>query len=232
MERRVSSDFFPFITPTTIVGESRYRLVKGYEVSNVVTKSYKNGIHPNRFTDIATALEDAKEREKNLIMFQQTLTTYGHSKQLIPPVSRVVYRNESGDIALSEVQPWYKNATSLQSKRLRVLSLPDDSLTDLKALFRSARMMAHDRRYVDIVGSTTRNIHVPKKVLRKLFPLFYSENIVIDSEGTPRFIDVGSLNKKYRTTLKGKISARLDSIGALVSIGIINTQLQLRKLAH
>jgi len=212
----------PFIAPDEIVGESKFRTVQGYIETKLVVKTRK-AYRPRVFDSVASATSalDKERRER------ETLITLGRemgvSDAFITSSEFVVHANPSGHITYSEFQEWFKGGKTLSKVGSNIWNLPDQTLEELDRILQlNIRVWKEQDTSFDIVGSTNNTYSALMELARRLLPLFFSENILIDDHNNVRVIDhrINKPKSGFRS-VKDKVRTGSEIVGSLLSSAII-----------
>ena len=219
----------PFQQPDIKAGSSKKTNVFGYEKQELVLKRKKDG-EENVFSSADAARQYIRQKEEERRRISEILSSLGSTREIIVPSLAVIHNTPGGEITYSEAQSWIKDAKPLSSLGTKVLSLSVDSLEDLKHIFQAnLKLWKEEKMSLDIVGSTASKLSLPNKLLRHIFPLFYCENIMIDAQGRPQFVDVGRFDRKYEQSWKDHWRPRIQQFGSRVSIALIDLALLFKK---
>lgn len=214
-----------FKSPDRKIGQSRNTDVYGYEKEKLVIKVPKreNGV----IDSVDRALSEIGDYKEASELVASLVEANGSRSDLVVNQTAVIHDSEDGKgVSYSRVQRWYKDAKPLVELGVKILDLPRQSILDLRSIFTTNLQLYKERgAFLDLVGSTTSKRSKLSKVVKHLLPIFYSENIVIDKDNTPRIIDLGSLNNIKTESLATKIRCALQVLGSEISLAILNLRL-------
>jgi len=228
MDRECSVRDFPFKTPDNCVGESIGNIVCGYDNSELLVKVPKSGKKEN--ISLGRVRERLANYQEACNLVKNRVKTWGGRENMVVKQSLVAHNSDSGGVTYSRVQKRFREARSLVEVGVGVLSLKRQSLLDLKSIFKTNIQIYKERGAVlDLVGSSTLKRPKIEKVFRHLFPIFYSENILIDSEGNPKLVDMDGLISIKNAKLLTRLIYGMEMIGSYLSIGLLDLGMILAK---
>lgn len=217
-----------FTKPDRIVGESRQRMVYGYEIPGLVMKVYKSG--RKDFVSVDQVIEKIKSNSAERDIFVTALDKPGSPADVLVPATKpVISRNGNGFITYTDTQLLIQDGLPIPRSKMNIFSLPTESLIDLKnILSTNIHLWRAQGISVDLLGSTGNRIPLAQRVLRHFLPVFYSQNILFTDSGEVRFIDVGLFDMNEDTGLEYKLRQISSVIGSYISLGLVNTVLAVK----
>jgi len=222
------NDHLPFRKPTEFVGSSSKSEVMGYENSPLVVK-IKQPRFERKYDSVDGAIESINEKRRLIEETRSAIEKMGSDPEIVPTIEAVIHSSSDNDkITYTKTQEKYPDSKTVSACGLDMLSLPTQSLKDLKNMFQiNINFWKKYGAPLDIVGSSN-NLPNLKKLIRHFLPVFFSENIIIDSKQIPRFIDPGALAKS--NDIKGMVRQNIQVVGSFISIGILNLTISINKL--
>ena len=211
------------------IGQSRKTNVFGYENVGLAIKVPKQEFkHTKSAEETRTEIENYEQTRK---LVASLVAENGGRPEIIEPQTAIIHdAPEKGKVTYSRVQKWYPDSYPLSKMGLGLFDLPRQALVDLKSIFQTNVKMWKERgAFLDIVGSTVSKQSTITKLTRHLFPLFYSENILIDKDNIPRIIDLGSSQSIKTEDFKTKLRCLAQVLGSELSIGMLNIGLIMKK---
>lgn len=222
---RLETGIGVFKPPDRKVGHSRMRTVYGYEDQELVIKVPETG--KKGVGTINMAMSEIGDYENARKLIASLVEANGGRSDVVVKQTAVIHDpKDDGGVSYSRVQRWYPDAKPLAEMGVNILDLPRQSLIDLRSIFiANLRIYREKGAFLDLVGSTISKRPKISKIVKHLFPIFYSENIVIDKDDVPRLIDLGSLNNVKADNLATKIRCVLQVLGSEMSLAILNIRL-------
>jgi len=222
-----ASEKLPFGRHNELVGLSRKTHVYGYDNSGVVIKVPKPG--EKRFDSFELAKEDLQRYRQSIEEARRRLELKGGNKETMVEQEAVIHDAPEGGITYSRVQRWIKGAKPLSQVGGGVLNLESESLKELRRVFEvNISLWQGDRSFLDIVGSSTSKQPIHSRALKHLFPLFYSENIMVDKANEVRVVDIGGVVGGESLSLSTKLRGLVQYMGSVISVALIDRELRKR----
>ena len=219
----------PVAIPDCAVEESVHVFVDGYERPNPMVVKYAKPGKERVFRDLDEALENASFLRRQREIAVELLKGMGHSEDVIPEEKPIIYRTGESITSL-DTQKWFQDAQTLSRHEGGIFSLPRESLRTLRNIFAANVIFWRQEGYsLDMVGSTVYPKSLANKLFRHVLPVFFSENIVIDSENTPHFIDIGKFDKQAKNSIRTHIRQKLHVVGSVLSAGILDVALKIKR---
>lgn len=213
--------------PGKKVGQSRKTEVYAYTSPELVIKV--PNVNEKVFDSQQSAINEIKAYEKAREVISDLVDKNGGRRDIVEGQRAIIHDSQEGGVSYTRVQKWFKNSHPVSEVGLSIFSLPKQSLIDMKSIFQTnVELWKQKGAFLDLVGSTASKRSVFSKISRHLLPLLYSENIIIDQENKPHFIDIGGINDVKAETFLTKLRCYLQVIGSYISIGLINVSLSLK----
>lgn len=220
----------PMRLPNQEVAETRKSFVDGYlDISPLVVK-YKKPHVERSFGDTNAAIANVDMVRRKRAAIVAELRSLGEDEGIIPPTTPVIHQSDDGKITYSETQEWFQDASTLSDLGTNVHALPAYSTRELRNLFwANIKFWKKEGYSLDIVGSIAKPRSWKNKLLRNILPLYYSENIMVNAKGHPRFVDIGKFDKNAKRDLKTTVRHYLHLAGSFISAGILSLTLESRR---
>lgn len=213
--------------PDRKVGQSRKTEVYAYTSPELVIKIPNT--NEKVFDSQQSAINEIKAYEEARKVISDLVEKNGGRGDIIEGQRAIIHDSRGGGVSYTRVQKWFKNSHPVSEMGFSILNLPKQSLIDLRSIFETnIELWKQKGAFLDIVGSTVSKRSIFSKISRHLLPLLYSENIIIDQENNPHFIDIGGINNINTESFLTKLRCYLQIIGSYVSIGLINASLSLK----
>jgi len=232
---RVIPEGYPFLTPDCGIGESRNSSVLGYDNggSPLVVKinSGINGEVTFTRTDQARSYIRHKVEERETVC--NLLKEMGYdADKILPYTASIIHEERTGAVTFSRIQRWFQGAKTLKEFGLvGVFGLSSESLVRLKDIFGlTLRFWGKEKSSLDLLGSTNKAKTIFTKGLRQMAPVFFLENVVIDTSGNPVIIDLAKFDEESCQNFEMRARRLILVIGAINSIAIISGVLTYRRL--
>ncbi|OGH41794.1 MAG: hypothetical protein A3H79_04840 [Candidatus Levybacteria bacterium RIFCSPLOWO2_02_FULL_36_8b] len=219
VEQRSYSSFSPH---KEVIGESRYRVVFGHSSPHFAVKEFKPG-KIGHFSSTQEAMDEIRRHREEQSELISAIISEGSQPLNIPSSDYVIHAAEDGKVTYSEVQPWIHRGSTLYDLGLGVMSLPSASLDQLENTFQaSLSIWGQERNLIDLVGSSAKKFNIFQKALRRLLPIFYAENLVVDQNGNVQIIDFGKYAIGFeRSPARDRVNVYAELVGTYISRGIL-----------
>jgi hypothetical protein len=217
----------PLAIPSGVVLEHEGSILLGYRqesplIAKIDTRRIGHGSIENNIREINQfrALREALAAE---------LASRGSAPAIIPLTHYVIHRD--AHITYFRVQEWYVDSSPLSKVRVNELwRLPETSLLDLRNIFQIYLEYLEKGRDIEVIGFHFQNHSWIDKITRAWCSLFWSENIIIDRDNIPRFIDFGIWGDEAHRGLRGLAWKRLQKLRSWSAVKVINFILRARRL--
>jgi hypothetical protein len=216
----------PFKETSNSIGESRRNTVFGYD--SLVVKTPKTGFRED--VSLREIKEKSERYKESCDLVRKKIQKLEGKKEIVVDQSLIIHKSTMGGITYSRVQKKIPEAKTLGSIGTKLLGSDPKTLMNLRRIFESNIQIYKEKNcFLDIVGSTVSKQPKITKITKHLLPLFYSENIMLDKEGTPKLVDMGELTNIKNENLSTKLRCKFQIIGSHISINLINLSLMSKK---
>lgn len=218
--------------PHTEVAETKKTFVDGYHTATPIVIKYKKPGTERVFHSLQETMDNIAMVKRKREAIVACLHQRSGLEETVPLSHPVIYGvGLEGKVTYSEFQEWFVGAKTLSQLGGKIFSLPTSSLAALRDLFAANIAFWKKEGYsLDIVGSSIHSPPLIHRFIRHLLPLFYSDNIIVDGENTPRFIDLGKFDKRAKRDTKTTIRHNVQLLGSLVSIGLLEVTSRIREV--
>ena len=190
----------------------------------VLAKVDIRGIGHGSIAENVSEIRKTKQLREQIIL---ELENKGSGEHLVPVTDFIIHG--SREKTYSRFQEMIQGGKSLSSlSLLQIWKLPRQSLRDLRNIF---EVYIHFLRLgidIDILGNHYNKAPFSKKFLRRWIALLWSENILIDQHGFPRFIDIGIWGLENHPGLKGNLWKNQQKLRGWFSVVLLNLLLLLK----
>ncbi len=204
-------------SPDTLMGASRHTEVYGYDVPPVVLKA-SNGKIDRSFSTYHSAKESAREvlRERDVI--RDEIMRIGGDANIVPAAEAVIHQDIHNEgVTYSLVEEKITGRT-LETVGDDLYSLSDEQLLNLQRIFQaSIRHKLDTGDMYDTHGTTSHQLPIHRKIMKALYPLNYSSNIMIDDDNNPSYIDASIVNMQNKSVMQ-KAVTNLQLVGSAISV--------------
>lgn len=217
------------INPTQVLGESCKKVVFATNETQLAVKLSKE--HQEKtFASAERAIIDIKQNQYARTFIRDAVRELGSSEDIVPHTDSVIHATDNnGGITYTEFQAAFHRSSSLADCRLSLLST--DALTDIRNLLRVSLKVYKEQGVVpNLVGSKKTDLGFLKRVIAPMFPLAFSQNIIIDERGIPRMIDIEKITTIPKTPTRLLTQFR-RALGCYLSIVAIDILLFSRRIS-
>ncbi|MEK9200524.1 MAG: hypothetical protein AAB909_00960 [Patescibacteria group bacterium] len=218
----------PFRKPDKLIGSSRKTEVYGFEPEGLVVKIPKVG--SNQFESVDQAREDVLLHRTLIERVSGLMEKSGGMRSTMFPDEAVIHKDGQGRITYARVQPYLKHAVSLSDLGMKIIDMSKKDLEELKRIFKiNIDLWKNEGVYLDMVGSTASKRNFFLRKIKRLLPLFFSENIMIDKQKGLFMVDVGVLEETRTQGFRKKLRGIVQYMGSELSVRIIDRMLARKK---
>lgn len=236
-----SLERFPrvFRKPDEHIATTLYRDVFAYRhPGRVVKVSDTKDKAKMIFSNLDSALSDIQARTASRRRIAEAFQERDIDPGIVPNVDSVIHQRAGGrGITYSEVQRWFEGSSTLGEIGWRFFKLPPPTLRNLREVFQLNRdLFSKEKVCLDITGSRGSNsCDILSRAVVNIFPLFNSQNILVEPAGTLRLIDIEDLAQTkayYQQGLKAWIRCRVKDFGFMSSIAMLSGVLAIRSITE
>ncbi len=219
----------PVLDSSVLIAQSVNRNIYGLAAEEAVIKVFKDN---QRFLDASQrqARQDVAKNDRDRFSIRVKLEAYGsNGLSVVPLTESVLYDETNGSQSYYEKQRWYQNSKALAELNFGVLDLSSQALVDIRNIMLcSLETFQATGGFVDLSGSNLkRQNSFARKLQRRSFVLFSSENILVDDQGNTRLIDASVYEPQSPKTLVNLVSEKIQVMGLRSTIALINRNLKI-----
>lgn len=182
--------------------------------------------------DLERLIRQVEQDQAQLERIRKLLQAAGDSKDIVPKSEYIIHTSPSNELTFSEVQPEVKQGRTLNENKLNIFKLSKNSLLQLLHLLEVNKSLLKQKEGLDLVGRSKNNNTIAYKVLARLLPIFFSNNIMISQNQEVRYVNAKIFEKQYYEHHKGSggnLNILISLAGTYISQAILKSMLMFKK---